>query len=194
MIIVGDTLLSEDILEQHFVCNLGQCRGSCCISGDQGAPLDKEELAEIANNLEVIKPYMSEKGLGLLESRGFYEQDPKDGDWVTTCSEDGACVFVNFEQGIARCAIENAYRDHKTGFIKPVSCHLYPIRMARYGEYHVMNYHRWDICQPACAYGKELQVKIFEFLKEPLIRKMGPEWYASLEEASKDWNAAHPEK
>jgi len=186
MIIIGEALVSEDILEKKFVCHLDKCKGACCVSGDRGAPLLKEELEIIDNALPFIKVEMDEAGLELLEEKGFYETDPADGELVTTCRDDGACVFVVFENGITQCAIEKANQAGTIDYKKPMSCHLYPIRTAEYGEYTVLNYNKWDICNPACSFGDELNIPLYKFLKEPLIRKMGPEWYEELEMVAKD--------
>lgn len=187
MIIVGDTLVSEDILEGKFVCHLEKCKGACCVSGDRGAPLSQEETVILEKELDSIRPFMDDAGCSLLDNRGYFETDPSDGELVTTCRNDGACVFVVFENGVAKCAVEDAHSAGKTDFKKPLSCHLYPIRTARYGTYSVANYHRWDICDPACKLGAELQVPLYEFLKEPLIRFKGETWYSELEDIAKDW-------
>jgi len=189
MIIVGEALVSEDILEKHFICNLTQCHGACCISGDRGAPLLREELEIIDKALPQIKLQMDNDGLNLLASDGFYETDPSDGELVTTCRTSGACVFVVLENGMTQCAIEKAYQAGTINFKKPISCHLYPIRTAEYGEYTVLNYNRWDICDSACSYGLENNTRLYHFLKEPLIRKFGETWYKELEEIGVQWNA-----
>jgi hypothetical protein len=189
MLIVEDVILSENILERKFVCQLDKCKGACCVEGDAGAPLLHSELAEIANSLEKIKPFMTDEGRDLLERRGYYTRDPE-GELVTECADDGACVFVRYsENGITQCAIEQAYEAGVTDFKKPISCHLYPIRAKKYGSYVAMNYHDWEICSPACAAGSTLNVPVYEFLKEALTRKMGAKWYESLEEVAAAWEA-----
>lgn len=185
MLIIGEALVSEDILEKKFVCHLEKCKGECCVSGDRGAPLADEEILILQNSLEAIKPFIDEEGLDLLKRDGFYETDPDDGELVTTCRSDGACVFVVYEKGMTQCAIEKAHQAGKTDFKKPISCHLYPIRVAKYGEYTVLNYNQWDICNPACSLGESLNEPLYRFLKEPLIKKMGPEWYDELEMVAK---------
>lgn len=186
MLIIGEALVSEDIFEKKFVCHLEKCKGQCCVSGDRGAPLVEEEIDIIQNNIEAIKPFMDADGLELLSKSGFHETDPDDGELITTCREDGACVFVVFENGITQCAIEKAHKAGTTDFKKPMSCHLYPIRAAIYGEYTILNYDKWDICNPACGFGEELNVPLYKFLKEPLIRKMGPHWYEEMEAVAKE--------
>ena len=187
MIIVGQALVSEDVIENNFVCNLSKCLGKCCVEGDRGAPLHENEINEIDRNLEFIKPFMENESIELLNDKGFFEIDPADNEYVTTCKPEGACVFAVFENNIAFCAIEKSYKAKKSDFIKPISCHLYPIRTSIYGEYTAFNYNRWDICNTACNYGEDLKIPLFKFLKESLIRKMGKEWYSELETIAKEW-------
>ena len=192
MLIIGEALVSEDILEKKFVCHLDKCKGQCCVSGDRGAPLVEDEIIIIQNNIEAIKPFMDKEGLALLSKNGFHEIDPDDGELITTCRDGGACVFVVFENGITQCAIEKANKAGKTDFKKPMSCHLYPIRASKYGDYTVLNYDKWDVCNPACSLGEELNIPVYKFLKEPLTRKMGPEWYQDLENLAIEWHAHDP--
>jgi Fe-S-cluster containining protein len=188
MIIIGQTLVSEDLFEKQFVCDLNACKGACCIEGESGAPLEKEELLLIEEQLEAVRPYMRKEGLEVLDREGHYTVD-SDGDFVTTLvGNHGECVFVNFDdKGIAKCALEQAFLDGKTAWKKPISCHLYPVRLAKLTEYVAVNYHRWQVCEPACACGKSLQVPVYRFLKEPLIRQFGEAWYAELEEVAEQW-------
>ncbi len=190
MIIVGNALLSEDILEKKFVCQLDKCKGACCVQGDAGAPLLHEELNSIEEVMEKVKPYMRESALKLIEETSFFARDPRDGELVTQCEDTGECVFVNYdEKGIAKCTIEQAYNKGEITFKKPISCHLYPIRAKKYGSHVALNYHKWEICSDACKAGDDLKVPVFRFLKEPLIRKMGEEWYQELEQVAVDWSA-----
>jgi len=186
MLIVGDVLVSEDIIEKKFVCHLEKCKGQCCVSGDRGAPLANEEINIIASHLPSIQKYMDADGLLLLNEKGFYETDPDDGELITTCRKGGACVFVVFENGITQCAIEKANKAGVIDYEKPISCHLYPIRTATYGNYEVLNYNQWDICSPACSLGSELNVPVYKFLQKPLTRKFGEKWYKELEEVVAD--------
>jgi Protein of unknown function (DUF3109) len=190
MIIVGQTLVSEDLFEEQFVCDLNACKGACCVEGESGAPLEKEELLHIEDNLDAVRPFMRAEGIRALEEKGPYTID-SDGDFVTTLVGDhGECVFVTFdEKGIAKCALEQAYNAGATSWKKPISCHLYPVRLARLTEYVAVNYHRWQVCEPACACGKSLKVPVYRFLKEPLIRQFGEAWYAELEEIALQWSA-----
>ncbi|MGC6415463.1 MAG: DUF3109 family protein [Bacteroidia bacterium] len=188
MIIVGDAIVSEDVIERKFICQLDKCKGECCIQGDAGAPLLHDELELIEGLIDKVRPYMSKKGLTLLEETGFYTRDSEK-DLVTTCGNDGACVFVNIESdGTAKCSIEKAFEDGKIDFKKPISCHLYPIRAKRYGKYTALNYQDWDICGAACQAGNMMNIPVYQFLKEPLIRKMGPEWYSEFERVAEDWD------
>lgn len=176
----GNTLISEDVFVSRFVCDLEHCKGACCIEGDRGAPLDKEDIEAIEKNIEAIKPFMTRKGLELLKFEGFFEGMHED-DMATTCLPTGECVFAYREKGILGCAIEKAYKAGKIDYYKPISCHLYPIRLGKIGGMDSINYHQWNICKAACALGKKLNVPVFEFLKEPLIRKYGQAWFDELE-------------
>lgn len=188
MIIVGDALISEEIFEEHFVCDLNACKGACCVEGESGAPLTEDELPLLELAYPAAKQYMTPEGIRAIENEGIYTEDD-DGDLVTTLvSHHGACSFVFYDDsGIAKCALEKAYLEGKTTWKKPLSCHLYPIRLTKLKEYIGVNYHRWPICKPACECGSALQVPVYRFLKEPLIRKFGEEWYAQLEEVFKLW-------
>lgn len=177
-----NTILSDEIFSEQFVCNLEKCKGACCIEGDSGAPLEDEELAIIDDIFEKVKPYLNEKGLKAIEEQGKYTMD-FEGDYTTTCVDGNKeCAYVLFENGITKCAFEKAYNDGVIAWKKPISCHLYPIRVTKYPDYEALNYDRWHICSPACDFGKELKVSVFEFLKEPLIRKYGEEWYQALKQ------------
>ena len=180
MIIHENTLLSEDLFEQNFICNLSKCKGACCVEGDQGAPISKEEIAAIAENLESIRPFLTEPSLKAISQKGFWETDPE-GDLVTTCLPTGECNFSIYKDGILGCGMEQAWKEGKSTFRKPISCHLYPIRISQVGEYEALNYHRWDVCKPACALGNEHKVPVYSFLKDALIRKYGEGWYNELD-------------
>ncbi len=180
MIILGNAVLSDDIKEKHFVCDLKKCHGACCVEGDLGAPLEKEELPQVEQVLEAVKPYMSKEGLAVIERERGYILD-EEGDYSTTTIGGKECVFAIYgEKNVLKCAIEQAYLDGKTDWKKPISCHLYPIRITKYDHYDALNYDQWDICDPACSLGDELKVPVYKFLKEPLTRKYGEHWYAGL--------------
>lgn len=185
MIAIDNTLISEDILEKKFVCDLNACKGACCVAGDSGAPLDKDELKTLDGVLEKVKPYMTKKGLKAVEKNGCYVIDG-DGDYTTTLVSEGAeCAFVYFDENkIAKCAIEQAYLDKVISWQKPISCHLYPIRIKKTKTYDAVNYDKWSVCKPACECGEKLNVPVYKFLKTPLIRKYGKDWYKQLEKSA----------
>jgi len=186
MIAIDKTLISEDLFDKKFVCDLNACKGACCVAGDSGAPLDKDELPLLDAVLEKVKPYMVKKGIKAVEKFGTYVVD-SDGDYTTTLVSDGAeCAFVFFDKNkIAKCAIEQAYAEGKIAWQKPISCHLYPIRITKTKSYDAVNYSKWDVCKPACACGEKLDVPVYKFLKAPLIRKYGKGWYKQLEQSAK---------
>ena len=181
MLIINDVLVSDNLVNTKFACNTSVCKGACCVEGDYGAPLEKAEISIIKDSIEAIKPYMEPEGIALLESEGFHEKDIDEED-CTTCLPSGACVFVKFDGMLATCAIENAQREGALEFKKPISCHLYPVRVKKIGEYMALNYHQWDICSPACERGENEFIMVSDFLKEPLVRKFGEEWYAEFTE------------
>lgn len=173
-------LIHEDIMHEEFVCNLSKCRGECCVQGNAGAPLEPDELRQLRDSYAAIKPYLTPKGIETIEKEGLHVKD-FEGDDTTPCVDgDKECAYTVFEKGQAKCGIEKAWLEGKTTFRKPISCHLYPIRITKYPEFELLNYDRWSICSPACQLGAELKVPVYRFLKEALIRKYGEEWYAGL--------------
>lgn len=180
MIIHGNTIISEDLFDKHFICDLNSCKGACCIEGDYGAPLTSDEVEFLEQELNTIKPFLSNEGLQVIEEKGVVERD-KDGDLVTTCRTSGECSFAIYDQGVLACGIEKAFKAGATSFQKPVSCHLYPIRIHQVGDYEALNYHRWSICECARVLGKKEKMPVFRFLKQALIRRYGTEWYDELE-------------
>jgi len=189
MIEVGSVLVHEDIVRENFVCNLKKCKGACCLEGDSGAPLNHDELHILDEIYPKVKPFMTAKGIATIEETGTYVTD-FEGDYTTPCVDTNKeCAYVTWENGITKCAIEKAYEYGAINWKKPISCHLYPIRITKYPEFDVLNYDRWSICSPACSFGNELKVHVHEFLKEPLIRKFGEEWYRELEEAVEAYNS-----
>jgi hypothetical protein len=186
MLIVDNAILSDDIVEKHFVCDLLKCKGACCVEGDLGAPLEVEEITQLAANLPSVMPYLTSEGREVIEKEGFYLKD-WEGDFSTTTIGGKDCVFAIADaKGILSCGIEKAWKDGKSDFQKPISCHLYPIRVSKYGDNEALNYHRWEICQPACSHGEQLKIPVYQFLRGPLTRKYGEAWYAKLlEEVSK---------
>ena len=182
MLVIDDTIVSDDLAEVKFVCNLKKCKGVCCIEGDAGAPLLEEEIAELEDGIDEIKVYMTEKGIRVIEEMGVFEYDMF-GEFVTPLINGRECAFVNFTDGIAWCAIEKAFEEGKIKFRKPVSCHLYPVRITINKTHVAVNYHQWDICRYALVQGKRENVPLYRFLKEPLIRRFGKAWYEKLEKA-----------
>ncbi len=182
MIAIENTLVSEDILDKKFVCDLNACKGQCCVLGESGAPLEESELHTMEKILDKIKPYMSSEGIAEVERQGVFVVD-LDGDYVTPLvGGEKHCAFVCFDaSNIAKCAIEKAYYEGKIKFKKPISCHLYPIRVEKTKYYTNLNYSKWDICSSACKCGDALDVPIYRFLKDPLIRKFGKRWFNKLE-------------
>jgi len=187
MIQIKDTVVSEELLKRKFVCNLNACKGACCVEGDAGAPLNEDELVELENVFETVKPYLPQKNIDALEE-DLYTVD-HDGEYVTQLVNDKECAFVFFdEKGITKCSIEQAYLDGKTSFKKPISCHLFPVRLTKYKSFTAVNYAYWNICDDACNLGEELGVKTYQFLKEPLIRKFGEKWFEEIELVDKHLN------
>lgn len=185
MVEIENTLVSDDIFEKRFVCDLAACKGACCVEGDSGAPLEWEEIEILEQILDDVKPYMSKEGIERVDEVGVFTIDT-DGEYVTPLVNNAECAFVVFDdRGIAKCAIEKAFRDGKVDFPKPISCHLYPIRLTELKDFTALNYHHWPICDPARVCGAKLDVKVYKFLKEPIIRKFGEEYFKQLEEADK---------
>lgn len=183
MIKVDDVLVSDDIKEKEFVCNLEKCKGACCVEGDFGAPLDEGELTVLKEIYPKVKPYLSPEGIRVIEAEGTHTVDD-DGDYCTPIINGRECVYAIYDKNkVLKCGIEQAYNDGKITWKKPISCHLYPIRVTSKKGFEALNYHKWHICSPACTLGRELQVPLYRFLKDPLIRKYGEAWYDSLVKA-----------
>lgn len=186
MIQIDDVLVSLDVLDQYFCCDLNACHGECCIEGDAGAPVELDEVAELENVLDAVWDDLSLEARIVINKQGVVYTD-SEGDLVTSIVNNKNCVFTCYdEKGCCFCAIEKAYRAGKTYFYKPVSCHLYPIRVKDFGEFKGVNYHRWDVCKAAVLLGKKLDLRVYQFLKEPLIRKFGQPWYDELEDCVKE--------
>src|SRR5665647_2684048 len=181
MLQIDDTIISLDLLDQRFVCDLDACKGICCIEGDDGAPLEEEEVKIIEDLLPIIWDDLTEKSKELIKKQGVSYID-SDGEPVTSIVNGDECVFTyTDEKGQCKCAIEKAFREGKTDFYKPISCHLYPVRLQKYEEYTAVNYHRWNVCNCARKLGGKLEVPVYQFLKEPLTRKFGEAWFEQLE-------------
>ncbi len=180
MILIDNTCISDDIEDQLFVCNLDKCKGACCVEGDSGAPLEEDELAILDAIYPAVEPYLSEEGKAVIAKEGTHTTD-WEGDHVTPVINGRECAYAIYDKrGILKCGIEEAYNDGKISYKKPISCHLYPIRVTKYEQYYALNYDRWEICSPACSFGAELGVPVYKFLKEPLIRAYGTKWYDQL--------------
>lgn len=181
IIAVDDKLISSELFERKFVCDLNACKGACCVEGDQGAPLTQAEANLMETILEDVKPYMRPEGIAAVEEIGVYYIDPWNQPAATLVNEK-ECAFVYFDEAnTAKCAIEKAYYEGKTTWKKPVSCHLYPIRVSKVGTDTALNYDEWSICKPACACGDKLDVPVYKFLKEPIIRAFGEGFFEDLE-------------
>ena len=185
MIVIDKTILSDDIVENHFVCNLNSCKGGCCVEGDLGAPLEEEEMAVIDRIYDKIEPFLTEAGRQAIRQQGRYVLD-EDKEYSTPTINGKECAYANYdERGILRCSFEQAYQEGLSDFRKPISCHLYPIRITRYDSYDALNYDRWEICLPACELGKKLKIPLYKFCRDALVRKYGKVWYDKLCKAVK---------
>lgn len=182
---VGDVLLSSDILTECFCCDLEACRGACCVEGDAGAPVTQDEVAELENVLDTVWPELSASAQAVLDRQGVAYVD-EEGDLVTSIVGGKDCVFTCHDAaGCCLCTTERAFRNGKTHWPKPISCYLYPIREKRLGNGLVaLNYHRWEVCAPAVRKGRALQLPVYKFLRDPLIRRFGAEWYGELEQTA----------
>lgn len=185
MLVIDNTLISDEVIEKHFVCDLNACKGACCVKGDYGAPLEDDELEQLDKVYEKVKPYMTPAGIEAVEKQGKYLLYEKK-EWVTPLIKGKECAYTFFdENGVAKCAIEKAYYEGKVKWKKPISCHLYPIRITKQRNgLEALNYDRWSICKAACKLGDSLKVPVYKFLKESLTRKYGKEWYKQLEVAA----------
>jgi len=186
---IGKTIVSETIIEKDFVCNLSACKGACCIEGDAGAPLEEAEVKILKDLYPKVKPFLRQEGIEAIEQQGT-SITTAFGDLETPLINGADCAYVTFDdKGTALCGIEEAYNQGDIDWKKPVSCHLYPIRVKDYSEFSAVNYDQWDICDDACTLGKELQTPIYKFVKQALIRKFGEDWYAELEHVVAQRNA-----
>lgn len=180
MIQIDDAIVALDIIEENFLCDLSACMGECCVEGESGAPLEKEEVAVLEEILPLVWDDLSPEAQKVIQKTGVAYKDT-DGEMVTSIVNGKDCVFTYYdEKGICKCAIEKAHKEGKTDFYKPISCHLYPIRLQKYQDFTAVNYHRWSVCKAAVALGNKEGLKIYQFLKTPLIRKFGEAWYNEL--------------
>ena len=186
MLEIGRTIVSLDVLEKHFLCNVARCKGACCVEGDSGAPVTSEEVNAIRESYPEIAPYITKDHRAEIQKQGFAVTD-LDGDLVTPLVNNQQCAYSYEEDGVLKCGIEKAFLEEKINFRKPVSCHLFPIRITEYKRFDAVNYQQIDICKPGRICGKSLQLPLYVFLKEPLIRKYGEDWYEQLDYAAKNF-------
>ncbi len=183
---LGKTIVSEDLLEKDFVCNLSKCKGVCCVAGEAGAPLEKNEVEILKEIYPKVEPLLRKEGIQAIKEQGTSIVSDF-GELETPLVNDVECAYVIFDENkIAKCGIEEAYNQGLIDWKKPVSCHLYPVRVKDYSEFAAVNYHKWDICDDACSLGKELKVPVYQFTKEALIRKFGEDWFVELEKTAKN--------
>lgn len=188
MLEVGRAIVSFDVLKEHFICDLLKCKGACCVEGDSGAPLTEAEAIKLEEIYPTVSELLSEEHKKSIREQGMSHID-NDGDLVTTLVGNRECVFtIPDKNGIMKCALEKAYLEGKTDFRKPLSCHLFPIRITEYKHFDAVNYEKLDICKPGRLCGASVQLPLYKFLKEPLIRKYGEEWYDQLEIADEHLN------
>jgi uncharacterized protein DUF3109 len=191
MIIIQDKLVSNDIIEKQFMCNLNACKGACCWEGDFGAPLEDDEIEIIQNNYQKIKPFLTKEGRKAIREKGKYTYFEEPAENGTTLLENGACAYMTYDhKGIAQCGIETAHKAGAIDFKKPISCHLYPIRVVKddQSSFEALNYDKWDICSAACQKGKEQKMPVYQFVKDAIIRNYGESFYEELDAAAQHLN------
>ncbi len=183
MIELDGKIISFDVFQKKFVCDLNACKGACCVEGDSGAPLLDNEVAILDEIYPIVQAYMTAEGIAAIEAQGTSILDFENEN-VTPLIDNKDCAYVTFENGITKCAIEKAWKDGKIDFPKPISCHLYPIRIKEYKEFHSVNYDKWEICKPACDCGEKLQVPVYKFVKNALVRRYGEDFYKEMEDVA----------
>lgn len=185
MIAIDNVLLSDELVEEYFVCDINACKGACCWEGDYGAPLTNEEILTVEKELEKVKPYLPQSSLDIIDKEGFVKEYGKKKFKGTGLHKNGACIFLTDDsnKGLGRCAFEMAFNKGETEFRKPISCHMYPIRVIKNEEqgFEAWNYDRWDICSAACSHGKSLKMPLYQFAKDAIIRAKGEDFYEQLE-------------
>jgi hypothetical protein len=184
MLQIENTLVSLDLLEKKFCCRLEKCMGVCCVKGDSGAPLSEGEVKILAGIIEKIKPFLRPEGIEAIEKQGTHVIDGED-EPVTPLVNGAECAYAVFEKGIAKCGIEKAFFEGEIEFRKPISCHLYPVRIRKYENFLAVNYDKWEICSPARVFGEKLGIPVFEFVKDALIRRFGTDWFKQLQLAAR---------
>ena len=179
MFVVDDILVSDELVDAPFSCHLAACLGGCCVQGEAGAPLEPEERAGLDRVLPAVRKYLRPEALAVIDAQGVWEASAPD-HYVTTCVDGAECVFVTYDGPVAKCAIQQAYRAGEVDFEKPISCHLFPLRVHRYGDVETLNYEQIDLCDPACTLGTRTGTQLVDFLEGPLVRKYGTAWYEAL--------------
>jgi hypothetical protein len=188
MLSIGNTLISDEVVTERFVCHVEVCKAACCLEGDAGAPLRESEAPILERIYTEVKPFLNEKGIKAIEEQGTWVTDT-DGEKCTPLVNGRECAYSLFDENrILQCGIEKAWEAGATTFRKPSSCHLYPIRIREHSTFIAVNYHRWQVCQPACALGRKLGVPVFRFLKDALVDRFGAEWYHELEVLAEEVN------
>jgi len=186
---IGKTIVSEELIQKDFVCNLSACKGACCIDGEAGAPVEEDEKQILEDIYPLVKPFLRPEGIAAIEAQGTWVIG-EDGEPETPLINGADCAYVTFDKrGTALCGIEEAYNQGEITWKKPISCHLYPVRVQDYSEFAAVNYHHWHICDPACSLGVELQVPVYKFVKDALVRKFGEDWYEELEKTAMELEA-----
>lgn len=186
---LGKTLVSEALFEQAFTCDVSACKGACCVEGEAGAPLELDEIAQLKERWHEVKPYLTKEGIEAIEAQGVATQNAFE-EWETPLIDRKACAFINYDdKGVAQCGIEQAHRNGDTTLQKPISCHLYPIRVKNYSAFVAVNYHEWAICAPGCDLGSTLQRPLYQFVEKALVRKFGQAWYNALHLAAQEFVA-----
>lgn len=189
MVRIDDTLISLDLFEKRFCCHLDKCMGMCCVKGDSGAPLTEEEVALLPLIIDKVKPYMRQEGINAIENQGTHIID-SDKEAVTPLIDGKECAYTIFEKGIAKCAIEKSWHEKMINFQKPISCHLYPVRVKKYDCFEAINYDNWEICEAARILGYKEDIPVYKFVKTSLIRQYGIDWYEQLTIAAREFESS----
>ncbi len=185
---LGNMLVSEALFEQTFTCDLAACKGACCVEGEAGAPLELDEIEQLKNHWEEVVPFLTQDGIDAIKSQGVATQNAF-GEWETPLIDGKACAFINYDDhGVAQCGIEQANQQNATTLEKPISCHLYPVRVKNYSAFVAVNYHEWSICSPGCDLGVELKQPLYQFVKVALVRKFGKAWFDALHSAALEFD------
>jgi len=194
VILIDDTLLSTELFDRKFCCDLKACKGACCVEGESGAPLEPEELEEVEKAFPIIRDRLKLDSLAVIEAQGLHVVDA-DGDHVTPIVDGRECVYATFdEDGTAKCAFEQAHLEGKLAWRKPISCHLYPIRLTQLKDLVAVNYHRWPICESAVSCGAGLNLSVLQFCRSSLERKFGAAWFEEATKAEREWRLAMEQK